>query len=241
MSFLASYTYSHSIDDTSGYENSSNGSRSTNPYNFATDKGDSAYDARQRFVISYDYELPHLSRFWNNVLTRSVLDGWHFAGITTLQSGFPVLLYDTNYQSLTCDSYAYYGCWDRPNVVGQSVTYNARNSVLMNGVRGGTTARNYYYYNPNSYALSPYRTLGNVGRYNFPGPGINNTDLNLSKRIYLSGSEQNRLIELRLEGYNLFNHTQFNLPNGNDYSVNFGRTLGATIGRTVQLGAKFYF
>ena len=241
LDFQASYTWSHAIDDGSGYENSSNGSRSTNPYNFATDKGDSSYDARQRFVISYSYELPHLSRYWNNFLTRSVLDGWHLAGITTLQTGFPVLLYDSNYRSLTCDSLSYYGCWDRPNVTGPSTTYDVRNSTLVNGVRGGTTSKNYYYYNPNSYALSPIGTLGNVGRNNFHGPGLNNTDLSLSKRIFLSKSEQNRLIELRLEAYNLFNHNQFSSPSGNDYSANFGRSLGATIGRTVQLGAKFYF
>ena len=103
LSFRANYTWSHSIDDTSGFENSGFGSRAEDPYNLGLDRGDSTYDARQRFVINYDYEVPHLSRFWNNYATRTLLDGWHVAGITTLQSGFPVNIADTNFTSLQCD------------------------------------------------------------------------------------------------------------------------------------------
>src|SRR5581483_5056368 len=98
LSFLAAYTWSHSIDDTSGYENSSFGYRGVNPYDFASNRGDSSYDARQRFVFSYDYELPSLNfRHPNNGISRlvsNVVNGWHVAGITTLQTGFPILIAD---------------------------------------------------------------------------------------------------------------------------------------------------
>ena len=92
-------------------------------------------------------------------------------------------------------------------------------------------------------------TFGNAGRNSFHGPGINNTDLSLSKRWALR-SEERRFLELRLETYNLANHTQFStIPvtnagsgvNGNINSGNFGRVLSAMPGRTVQLGAKLYF
>jgi hypothetical protein len=91
-----------------------------------------------------------------------------------------------------------------------------------------------------------------VGRNSFHGPGLNNTDLTLSKRVYLNKDERVRYIELRLEGYNIFNHTQFNTQattttfagdgvNGDINSSNFARVLSANPGRTVQLGAKIYF
>ena len=246
LGFLAAYTYSHSIDDTSGFENSGlTGTRGVNPFNFASNRGDSSYDARQRLVVSYDYEIPHLSRFWNNVVVRSTLDGWHVSGITTLQTGFPVLISDyQSYRSLTCDSRSYYICWDTPNVSANAATYDPRNSVLVNTAKNAAnkTASNYYYFNPNVFSREAIGTLGNAGRNNFHGPGINNTDLDLGKRIYL-GKEERRSIELRLEGYNVFNHTQFSTTGvtGDVNNNNFGRILSAAAARTIQLGAKFYF
>ena len=251
LSFLASYTWSHAIDDTSGYETSANGLRALNPYNFALNKGDSTYDARQRLVFSYDYELPHASRFWSNTFTRAALDGWHLAGITTLQTGFPVLVGDSGFRSLTCDAFAYYGCWDAPNNVAPVITLNPRNSVETNTVTPSSpgTPQPYYWFNPNAYALESIGTLGNAGRNNFHGPGINNTDLTLSKRVYLDKNEK-RFFELRLEAFNLFNHTQFtpvavgsggNGVAGDINQATFGQIFSASPGRIVQLGGKFYF
>ncbi len=251
LSFLASYTWSHSIDDTSGYETSSYGYRGINPYDFSSFRGDSTFDARQRFVVSYDWTVPGASRFWSNAFTRNVLDGWHVAGITTLQTGFPVEIVDTGFRSLSCDSYTFYGCPDAPNYVSPVQTLNPRTSSEVNTTKNSanTTALPYYYFNPNSFALEPFGAIGNMGRNNFHGPGINNTDLSLSKRLYFRG-EQRRFIELRLEGYNVFNHTQFSpIPvtdlgsgvNGNINSASFGRVLGAAPGRIIQLGGKIYF
>ena len=67
LMFQASYTWSHSIDDTSGYEGSGAApglGRAPNPFNFGSYRGDSNFDARHRFVINYDYEVP-TSRCWN--------------------------------------------------------------------------------------------------------------------------------------------------------------------------------
>ncbi|MGH9345541.1 MAG: carboxypeptidase regulatory-like domain-containing protein, partial [Terriglobia bacterium] len=73
LQFLAAYTWSHALDDGSGFENSGFGgggaggfgeTRSMNPFNrAAADYGNSIYDATQRLVISYVYELPSVRRF----------------------------------------------------------------------------------------------------------------------------------------------------------------------------------
>jgi hypothetical protein len=261
LNFQASYTWAHSIDDSSSFENSGFGARGIDPFNFAADRGDSVYDARQRFVVSYDYELPHLSPYWNNAFTRGVLDGWHLSGITTLQTGFPINPAETDSRSLQCDpTFQFYGCWDAPNVLTAPQILNPRTSVLVNTAANptNTVAKNYYYFNPNTFGLEAIGQLGDAGRNDFHGPGVNNTDLSLMKRIYLTKSE-NRFIELRAEAYNVFNHTQFTIinyqnsggVNGTINSANFGRVLSAygatagtvaqTGGRTIQLAAKFYF
>jgi len=260
LNFLASYTWSHSIDDTSSFENSGFGSRGLDPFNFGADRGDSVYDARQRLVVSYDYELPHLSRFWNNAFARTLLDGYHLSGITTLQTGFPINPAEGNFNSLECSGLQFYGCWDAPNVTSAPQILNPRSSSLVNTVSPGAPlpAQNYYYFNPNTFTQEAIGQLGNAGRNDLHGPGIDNTDLSLSKRIYLGKSETTRFIELRLEGYNLFNHTQFTIINyqgggvdGTINDANFGRVLSAygatagtaaqTGGRTIQLAAKIYF
>lgn len=248
LTFQASYTWAHSIDDTSGYEGSGGApglDRVTNPYDYALSRGDSNFDARNRFVINYNYEVPSLTRFWNNGFVRHVLDGWRVGGITTLQTGFPIIVGDSGYRSLQCDSYDYYGCWDAPDAVGHPSIYDARNATLVNATLGGTSPGTNYYFNPNAFALEPIGSLGNEGRNNFHGPGINNTDLVLAKQFKWI---EVRRIELRLEAFNVFNHTQFGLagpsPGLNFEDINsgtFGQTLIAAQGRVVQLGAKIYF
>lgn len=255
LTFQASYTWAHSIDDTSGYEASggiSGAGRGTNPYDFALNRGDSTFDARHRFVINYDYEVPSLTRFWNNGFVKHVLDGWRVGGITTLQTGFPVIVYESDDRSLTCSpAWSYYNCWDTPNVVGFPGVYDPRNATLVNTTLGGTTPASNYYFNPNAFALETIGQLGNEGRNNFHGPGLNQTDLVLAKEFRWT---EVRRIELRLEAFNVFNHTQFafNGPSIGYNSTNidsptFAQTLTTqpltlqTVGRVVQLGAKIYF
>ena len=83
--------------------------------------------------------------------------------------------------------------------------------------------------------------------------GINNFDLILSKRTQL-WSESTSL-ELRLEAFNAFNHTQFGpidtstaqggtAPTGVNLNVtnaNFGKFTSARESRVIQLGARFSF
>src|SRR5579883_118744 len=245
LSFLLSYTYSHSIDIGSSFEDSSFNLRAINPYNFAPERGDSSFDARHRFVASYDYQLPQLAKYWNNAFTKYVLDGWRLSGITTLQTGFPITVADTGFRSLTCDALVFYDCWDAPNLNGPVTTYDPRSSLVVNKTRNpnNTAALPYYYFNPNAFSLEAIGMLGNAGRNNFHGPGINNTDLSLAKQVRFS---EHRSLELRLEAFNAFNHTQFRFSSSiiafsDINSGNFGRTLTAAPGRVVQLGAKVYF
>ena len=72
------------------------------------------------------------------------------------------------------------------------------------------------------------------------GPGISNTDFQLFKDTHVTESTR---IELRIEFYNVFNHTQFS-PNGIVTDISdprFGRELAANAPRLIQLAAKFYF
>ncbi len=230
--FQASYTLSHSLDDASNYEDAGYGGtvRGYNQYDKTLNYGNSGFDARHRFVFSPVYIVPGFGPHFLSPITK----GWQVNGIVTLATGFP---YDISYggfgtsRSLWCSSsLTFYACPDVPVQIAPLQRQNPRNAAAGSP-----------WFNPtSSFVAEPFGTFGNVGRYKYHGPGINNTDINLAKNIYL-GSNEARYIQLRLESYNVFNHTQFDLPDGNFSDSTFGLITGAKPGRQTQLAAKFYF
>jgi hypothetical protein len=251
LTFRATYTYSHSLDSASSFEDLQ-GTPGADPFDPHRDYGNSLFDARNRVAFSYSYDFPK-AHFSNGLLNR-VLSGYRIVGITTLQSGFPVSIYETGNRSYTCDAvFSFFGCADRPNFNGGAVqTFDPRTSSVVNAIKGGTAAKDHYYFNPNAFSLEPLGSFGNSGRNFFHGPGLNNSDFAVHKDTHITESTY---VQLRIEFFNVFNHTNFNPvsennggPSGNANSSNFGRILNARPGgsngidsRLIQLGAKFVF
>jgi Carboxypeptidase regulatory-like domain len=264
LQFLVSYTYSHSIDNTSGFENSSFGEdggegggfggsiRSSNPYCFPRcDIASSIYDARQRLVISYVYQIPGMRGNWAlSRLTR----GWTITGITTFQTGFPLDIADLSNPSGGCDLASDFNCWDGPNQVGPVQYLNPRKTGMWFNpsafaqvpcaapVAGATPTAPTIPFGCNNKGISPTSVVayGNAPRNPIRGPGVNNWDFVLYKDTTIT--ERTR-VQLRLEAYNLFNHTQFD-PNGvgtNLTSASFGSIVAAENPRLMQIAAKFIF
>ena len=73
------------------------------------------------------------------------------------------------------------------------------------------------YFSTASFVAQSPGMLGNSGRNFFHGPGINNFDFALFKDTRLTES---KMLELRFEFFNLFNHTQFS---GINSTINFNR------------------
>lgn len=102
LSFLASYTWSKAIDDVSSFNITGSASKpvasendlAQDPFNLAAERGLSAFDARNRFVGSYEWALP----FWTQGKNwyQKTLGGWQLDGIATLMSGTPFTIFDSN-------------------------------------------------------------------------------------------------------------------------------------------------
>jgi hypothetical protein len=168
-----------------------------------------------------------------------LVGGWRVAGITTLQTGFPIFTSDSGFRSLTCTVFTKYTCPDHGNYLGGFHATDPRTATFVNQIKGGTTLKNQYYFDPNIFSLEAFGTLGSARRDNFHGPGLNNTDLALYKDVPVRESMK---FELRLEAFNVFNHAQFKNPSGNINSSNFGRVTALQIDpRIVQIAGKFYF
>jgi len=250
----AAYTYSHALDNDSGYESSSGtaapnsvGVSNGRPVNWVPgfsylNYGSSDYDARQRLVLSYNYEVPLTAALRDNAVIQQALGSWHITGVTALQTGFPVTVGQPGaFASLWCDEFTYYGCPDVPEWTGN------RPKLMNPRTSPGNT-----FFDTTQFSSEPTGTFGNTPRNFFHGPGYNYTNLELYKDFHLNG--ETRYIQLRLESYNVFNHANFAQPDGSFTDSTFGESLsvvspgsfGATAGdpqpgRATQIAAKLYF
>ena len=182
--FNASYTFSKSLDYTSQNGQGVVIQDSLNP---AGDKGLSDFDARNRFVVNFIYDLP----FKGNRL----VDGWQIGSIISDQSGNPVNLLAngagigglTGLATLRPDLTGPIQIVDTP-LTGGNIQYFA-NSVCdpAAAAKLGQTCGSTSFQVPDVLiGGKPVYHLGNFGRNVIIGPGFNNVDMSLVKRTKIT-------------------------------------------------------
>jgi len=241
LQFTVAYTYSHALDDGSGYESGTGSAgrvRNYTPGFEFLNYGSSDFDARHRLATSYIYTVPVAGFLRSNVIARELLGGWGISGVTAFQTGFPIGLHQSSINSGWCDGYSYFGCGDTPN----TTSFNLKQF----NIRGA--AHQFFDTTPFSPELAG--TFGNVSRNFLHGPGYDYTNLSVSKNIHFT-SDSSRYLQLRLEAFNAFNHANFANPNDNFNSSGFGTVTAVEHsadpnadpqpGRVIQLAGKFYF
>ena len=87
LEYQFSYTYSHSLDTSSGFGIFYNGN---DPRNLASGYASSDYDRTHVTSFSFNYAVP---RFGKGLVSRAG-SGWGLSGITTFESGEPYNVYD---------------------------------------------------------------------------------------------------------------------------------------------------
>jgi len=217
LQFQASYTFSKSIDEASTFE------ETLNPYNFNTSRGLSLFNSAQRFVISYDWELPIPKH--EGFLGKLVND-WAVSGITQFQSGFPVRL-DTEDDNELVASVFFLG-----TAAPQRVAPFQKLDPKKNGG---------FWFDPNDFQDPPLGQFNDgTQRTICCGPGLQQWDFSVHKKLLLSES---KYFQFRAEIFNVFNHTNFFNPDGHfsDGPTAFGRITQAQDPRLVQFALKFFF
>lgn len=89
IELVASYTWSHSLDESSGYGLFYNGN---NPRDLRSGYASSDFDRTHVLTLSFNYQLPKLNT--SNSLLSKASNGWGITGISVLQSGQPYNVYD---------------------------------------------------------------------------------------------------------------------------------------------------
>jgi len=240
-----SYTYGHALDDGSSFEGAGfGGQRGYNQYDKALNYGNSDYDARHRLVIAPIYSVPFRSGSPMSI-TNLLLGGWEVSGISTFATGHP---FDISYQggesySLWCSAdFFYYTCPDIQNQIAPLTRFNPHNTADKGHFFDGTVSDGTSATARASFADETTGQFGNISRNKYFGPGLDRTDMQLSKNFQY-GDDASRIIQLRFEAYNVFNHTNFTNPNGNTDNgpATAGHITSAAAGRQIQLSGKIYF
>jgi hypothetical protein len=217
---------------------------SIDPFLSAADNRTRNYNSSGRrphlLVINYSYEVPNLSRKWNNIIAKAIFDNWQFSGITQIQSGtqggFGYSYSNVPTGTLSGNG-SINGGGNRPNLVCDP--------QLSRGDR--TFERQF-----KTECIAPPTDQYHFGTSRgdeFHAPGFMNWDISAFKNIPLNGS---RRLQIRVELYNAFNTDQWtgvNTTANFDWTTgaltnanSFGRINGNTNNaRRIQLAARFTF
>jgi Carboxypeptidase regulatory-like domain/TonB-dependent Receptor Plug Domain len=200
LQFLASYTWSHSIDNNSG-DNNPNAESEIEPLpgdqqNLATQFGSSDFDRKHRFVFSGVYDLPTFYK-GDSGFAKAVANNWETNGLVVLQTGLPFTVVCQNDSDLN----------NRADIVpGISVVTSS----------GSTVSRLNNYFNTAAFSLctdaNNIAPFGTSPRNFLRGPGQKNIDFSIVKFFPVTEGSK---IELRAEFFNIFNLVNFSQPNNN--------------------------
>jgi hypothetical protein len=189
------YTYSHSIDDSSDY----NDTGFVNSYNLDAYRASSNFDQRHNLNVGYVYDLPF---FKSAGLKNRLLGGWEWSGITLIQSGTPFSVYNGGGIGLIPGDNA---------GVANGIASGGSYPDLVGNPRAGVQNSSLPFfgpllYNPAAFAAPTGLTFGTAGRNILNNPWRTNFDMALLKHFLITES---RYFEFRAEAFNVFNHTEW--------------------------------
>lgn len=242
IQFRTAYTYSKCLDygsyytgnDSIGPNGQTAGLQAGNlaNINHNIDYGPCDYDVRNNWTSNVIFRLPfHGNRF---------KEGWILTAITSVHSGTPYSVFDGIDQANVGDGAAAENA-ERPNLVGSNPNPNALQKLANGNVIG---------FEASAFALQPAGIFGNLGRNTLTAPGVRDVDLGVSKDTKIT---EHTILQLRLDVFNLTNHTNFGFPNAMLYTGVDASGIGvpnpaaglitstSTTSRQLQLSAKFTF
>ena len=225
LGFLATYTFSKSMDMGGGGNSASAESRNNvqNPRNLSLDYGLSDFNYPHRVTLSGEYDLPfgHGAKFLpgaSRPLDMAV-GGWALTSIVTIQDGPPGSLSMASSTSNTGTS-----------------QYPDR---ICNGNLSPSQRTVHRWFDTNCYAAPPIYTFGNAGRNVMIAPGLVTWDFGAHKDFRLT---ERFALTLRGEFFNILNKPNFAYPSTSIGSLTAGTiTNVVTTGRQTQVALRLHW
>jgi hypothetical protein len=184
---LVSYTWSHSIDNTSGDD-----TIFTPPVilNNRVDRGDSDFDVRHSFNFAFTWQ-PRLQH--RVAVARHVVNGWGIDTIWRYQAALPLGVYEQRVFPGLPSTYR-----TRPDLIQGVRLY------LESGIYPGGRA-----INPAAFSRMTAARQGDLGRNSLRAFPLHQMDLSLRRNFAITERLE---LQFRAEAYNIFNHPNFAAP-----------------------------
>jgi len=239
----AFYTWSHALQ-----LNPTSGTSTTlyvyNPYDLNAGYGPTSFDTRNNFTADLLWVSPKQKNRW----LESALGGWTFGGKLYLYSGRPFSATNSQIPGLLSSTFGGPVLADLldTSIVGKHCSRDAVTTPCFTATQFAASTASTA--NPHQQA-----DFGNTPPNIFRGPGFSSVASQLTKKLPVKESSS---FELGVTAYNLFNHANFAVPNGNVTSGSrglitstvssptsiYGTGQGAIVsGRVLVLLGKFVF
>jgi hypothetical protein len=246
LSMVAGYTYGHSLDAVgANWDFGYGAGLPQDSTNVGREYGNSDFDIRQRFTLSFTYAIPGRKGF------AQMMEGWELNSIVTLQSAQPWGPIDlgtdaagtgplpvsppanepirwsfygkpSDFKS-TSTGIPHFGGNNSPSDPSNNAACNAKALALDGGSPGASTESLAFF---GCYAQGtsvmippPLGQFGNMGRNTFRDTGFRNFDFSVAKNWHLGEKVR---VQFRAEFFNIFNHPNFANPYGgqNGFGLN---------------------
>jgi hypothetical protein len=181
------------------------------------DRNPLSQEARHRLSLDALYQIPSFSSGW----ASHVLGGWQISGIVQARSGVPLRVTQPSGISNS-----------RPDLIGDDPVLDDYRDTRLYLDRSQFAAV------PTSPITGATLRPGNANPGSIRGPGSWIVNASLVKGFRLRNDMR---LEVRMDAFNAFNRVNYNNPNTNITSPDFGRLLGSQSPRTAQLGARLSF
>jgi outer membrane receptor protein involved in Fe transport len=239
--FTLAYTWSHNIDNSSGFREWSSNVPVGNPNLL---RGSSDLDIRHNFSLGGGWDLP-FHNFWPSAPKR-LTKGWSLYPIVTVRTGFPMDMRYFLSRRRTRPGPSGYGDSQLvgPNVTGRVAFFNPRKTLASDGVGAMWFDTSVFETdslvnaNDGSIPAPGDRTYGSYARNSLRGPGRTNVDMSFAK---ITNITEHVNLELRADFFNFFNHAQFYKPGLNPLQSNFGEITDTYDPRIIQVAGKIRF
>jgi hypothetical protein len=197
LQFQFSYSFSKSIDDSSGTYGLDGGGAVYNPNNYSQDRGLSNFSRTNNFRLSSVYNLPYTG----HGVVGQVLGGWQTNFVYTYLSGAPFgpATIANRVENAPGESAA------RPNQIGGCNLYT--------NVSPEQAASGQAWFNVACFTPGPVGTYGNAGRDTIIGPNLWDLDFALQKNWRVTKISEAFAVQFKAEAFNVLNHPSFGYPN----------------------------